>query len=286
MQASYRNPDERTGIYEVLEAAFPSIVSRIELARELGWEWEGTTTPFVSEVDGDVVAHVGVLETTLLVQGQRINIAGVHAVGCRPEFRKQGHMRTAMNDALAYVDSKNLPALLTCSVPAIYASFGFQPVQEHKAWFDKRSTPAAPKLQPLSTNSTHLQQLHQALLERAPISESWCVRDEGWLFGICEVFAAKGLGWIGTNNEMDLFVVSQIRDNVLHLYDVVAPEIPPLDEVIAKVPGTFAQVCVHFPTDRWEPPTRWELMPEDDVLMVRGNLPLPEIRCLPPTARW
>lgn len=286
MQASYQNPNEREEILQVLDAAFPSIVERIELAHSLGWNWEDCTTPFVSREEGEIVAHVGVLETKLRVNGEDLELAGVHAVSCKPEHRRKGHMRRAMTAALAYIDSKKLPSLLTCEKPELYTSFGFEAVSEHMSWVSSPSTKNQSLLQALENNASNLEVLQQALQARAPISETWCMRDQGWVFGICEVFCSKGLQRIQTNESKDLFVVSQNKDNALHLYDIVAKERPSFHEVISQVPGKFDQVCIHFPTQGWIEPESLESFPPDDVLMVRGNLPLAEVRCFPPTARW
>ena len=65
-----------------------------------------------------------------------------------------------------------------------------------------------------------------------------------------------------------------IDDGVLSLYDVVATDLPSLNELLAQVESRIDRVVFYFSPDRFdlecEPePHRWD----DGVLMVRGPFP-------------
>ncbi len=286
-RASYASRAGSRQILSVLESTWPGIAAGIAHAGELGWYWGEITTPFVSEEGGEAAAHVGVLRLELVVRGQRVSAAGVHAVCCRPGRRGQGHMRAAMEAALDHVDSLGLPALLVCEQPAIYERFGFARVPELRPWFKRPDITAGRPGKRVDMNrSADVAALRAGLRQRAPVSEHLAVVDPGWLFGICELFTAQSLRRVQRVEELGIWLVCEVKDRVLELYDVVGPLIPPLEALAPHLPGSFERVRAHFPADRLGVPDSLEPLPDDDVLMVRGELDLRGGVCLPPTARF
>lgn len=100
-------------------------VHAITRARAWGAEWCELSTPFVELVGRRVVAHVGVIELPLLLDGAHRRFAGIHAVCTDVSQRGRGRMRAAMTRALAHVDAHFDGALLWANDPAIYTRFGF-----------------------------------------------------------------------------------------------------------------------------------------------------------------
>lgn len=288
MQSTYE--DHRDAIYRIFDAAWTGLSSRIELARKFGWEWEQTTTPFLSFAGTQAVAHVGVLRVNLHLDGQDIPIAGIHAVCCLPEHRRKGHMREAMEAALAAIDERGQSALLTCGDPAIYEPFGFAKIHEHRALFARPDGPlASPAVQLDAQDPAQLEALHQRLRTRHPTSARFCVREPGWLFGICEVFSQRGLDRLHKLPDELGFAVYHIADETLELIDIIADEPLPLAQVVSHIPGPYKHIRVHFSADLMGTPTSLIPQEKDDVLMVRGPLgefDFPQLTCLPSTARW
>lgn len=286
-RASYASREGARAILSVLDSTWPGFAERIARAGALGWHWGEVTTPFLSEQDGEAVAHVGVLRLELLVRGERVPAAGVHAVCCRPSGRGQGHMRAAMEAALAHIDALGLPALLTCEEPAIYERFGFSPVQELRSWFRRPEITASRPGRRLDVDrSADVAALRAGLRKRTAVSERFAVVDPGWLFGLCELLSNKTLRRVRRIEELGVWVVCEVQDRVLELYDVVGPVIPPLEALTPHLPGSFERVRVHFPPDLLGVPDSVEPLPMDDRLMVRGALDLRGGICLPPTARF
>ena len=287
MPADYMNKSECEQIFSVLDATWPRIVPGIRTCAKLGWDWKQVTTPFVGRKDGEIVAHVGVLRSEMFMQGARLPIAGIHAVSCKPEYRGNGLMREAMEQALSYVDEIGQIALLTCSQPDIYTRFGFTAYPEHRGIYVRSSEgPVDQPLCPFLESGLPLSALQLELSARVPTSTRWSMVDSGAVFGICEYFEAGGLRRIHCDNEGKLFVVYEVHDGTLELIDVVTRELPELAQILRMIPERFSRVRCHFTVDTWEEPDEWEPLPSDDVLMLRGEGIVPAEICLPETARW
>lgn len=286
-RASYASREGARAVLSVLDSTWPGISASIAHAGSLGWFWGEVTTPFVSERGGEPVAHVGVLRVELVLRGERVRAAGVHAVCCRPTRRGEGHMRAAMEAALAHIDALGLPAILVCEEPGIYERFGFARVEELRSWFPRPEiTAGRPGRRLDAARPADVAALRAGLRNRAAVSERFAVVDPGWLFGLCELLNSESLRRVRRVEELGVWVVCEVRDRVLELLDVVGPVIPPLEALAPHLPSGFDRVRVHFPPDLLGVPDSVEPMPADDVLMVRGPLDLRGGICLPPTARF
>ena len=79
--------------------------------------------------------------------------------------------------------------------------------------------------------------------------------------------------------DLDAVLSLELGGGVLRLFDVVAREIPPLAEILARIPAAPARVEVYFAPDQLAAP---ELRAEPHVLhgsevfMVRGPFPEPK----------
>jgi len=260
-------------LYELLDAGFPGLKDSIRRMAPLGCEWSGTSTPFVA-YDGDrPIAHAGVLEIDLVVEGRPLRVPGIHAVCTHPDHRGRGHARSVIERALAHVDERYGTSILFADVPAMYERFGFRilPQSSFRAPVDPVA-PAAVPLRPCD-DVDHLQ---AALRDRAPVSERLGCVGSGYLFAADLVLTRLGLESVHYSADLDAYLVFRIQDGALTLYDVVAREIPPLREILARVGSPAQSVRFTFTPDRFDPPgLEVEPYPED-LLMVRG--PWPELR--------
>ena len=92
-----------------------------ERAGALGFRWADVSTPFV-RWDGDrAIAHVGVIEVPLVLEGQRVSVGSVHAVCTDPGLRGRGHCRALLEEALAFCDARYETVMLTTLIPDLYA---------------------------------------------------------------------------------------------------------------------------------------------------------------------
>jgi hypothetical protein len=74
--------------------------------------------------------------------------------------------------------------------------------------------------------------------------------------------------------ERDFLIVARRQEDTLHLDDVVGPELPELEEVLAAIPFRFERVIYGFTPDRLDPAAHAEPVPlEEGVMQVRGAWP-------------
>ncbi|MFC1573342.1 GNAT family N-acetyltransferase, partial [Candidatus Eisenbacteria bacterium] len=92
MKCSFSNDaDLKAGLFGLLDTVFPGVSGAAASAAALGGRWEAVSTPFVSTEDGRVISHIGLIELSLIVLGQRIRVGTVHAVATHPDYRRRGH---------------------------------------------------------------------------------------------------------------------------------------------------------------------------------------------------
>ncbi len=288
MHDLYADPAMRRHIAHLLDVVFGKLGERIAIAEGLGASWYEVSTPFVALSDGTPIAHVGVIEFPLVFEGERRTVAGVHGVCTHPDHRGRGHIRRLLRDALAHIDARGLAtAQLTTDSPGIFTSAGFRDAPMTR--FEIAPVPRRRDLPPLrkldAVNDADVALLWRLLGSRAPVSRRLGVVEPGWLLVINEVLVTAGLERIFVADDLDAALVCVLSDDTLRVYDVVAAELPPLDELLARLPLSHRRVELWFTPDRFDVDVRARHAETDDHLMVRGPYP-PESTAfyLPPTA--
>jgi GNAT superfamily N-acetyltransferase len=275
MHPDYNDPARRASLYRLFDRTWPGVVDKIALATRLGWCWDECTRPF-ARFDGDVaLAHVGVLDLDVLLADKAQRIAGIHAVCTDPDHRRKGHYRAVMEAALAYVDGRYETAKLSTTQPELYDSFGFRVVPQNRFRVDVGGDGG-------DARPARIERVHELLSRRRPTSRVFAARDRGWLFGIDEVLWSGGLGHLWQVDEV--VAAWATEGTTLHVYDILAAELPPLEDLLARAPWTFREAVLWFTPDLVAPnadPIAW---PEDDYLMVRGSWPIEVPHAVPPHA--
>lgn len=264
-------------VLELLATVFPGFREQERAARELGLRWEACSTPFVYRHHGRVVAHVGVLEVPLVMDGEEVTVGSVHGVATHPEYRRRSYYRAIMEELLPWCDARYPTLHLTTDNPEFFTPFGFRIVDEFRFEADVAGTPERRRAEPLPEPGT----LHRLLAERDPVSHVLGTRDRNvFLFNE----ARHALHYA---KDIDAVLSYDLVGERLVLMDVVATTMPSLAEITARVGGGFDHVEVHFAPDRLGAKLR--AVPEsteEDVLMARGPyLPAGRAFKLPLTVR-
>ncbi|BAZ17441.1 hypothetical protein NIES4071_93200 [Calothrix sp. NIES-4071] len=258
-------------LFNLLEIIFPGaeLTKLAEQARKLGAAWEEASTPFARfDEDGSLISHVGVLEIPMRLMGEDVIVGGVHAVCTHPNFRRRGYYREIMNEVLDYCDERYNTLVLTTSNPEYYQPFGFRFIQEHS--FIASVSPGGVNGMRLLdiTNTSDVKLLHRLLETRAPVSDIVGVVNEKPLFLVNE--ASRPLYYFP---DLDTIACMSIENNQLNLYDLVAPRIFPLQELIQRIPDNIESCSIYFSPERLN--TSAQALPErldgDSHLMVRGT---------------
>jgi len=238
------------------EAVWPGLPRRLEIAARCGWEWHRESEAFVDLEGGAPVAHAGVLAIPMVLSGERVTVAGIHAVGTHPDHRGRGHAHAAIAAAAAFARERFSAAQLTTGKPWLFAGHGFR---SHVLQSFTVPRPA-PSRRPLESGFRSLSPdvpsdvalLQRILPAREPVSLRVAAVDPGWLFGIDEVLATWGFARLAYAEDLDAVVAWEVQDGRLRLLDVAAARLPPLAELLARLPGEGERAALCFTPDRFE----------------------------------
>ena len=254
----------------LLSTAWERLPRCIAAAVDDGWHWDSMTEPFVVDLDGVPVAHAGVLIHPIRVAGRDCEVAGIHAVCTAPEHRRQGHARTVLREATQWIDEHGMLAKLHTAVPEVYEPHGFRSAPVHRFRVERAGGRNEP-----STRAPQLDDLRQRLARRTPVSDRFASRDPGWLFGIDLHLGRRDLSALHHLDALDVVVDWRVDDSgTLRIADLVADELPSLQELCAEAPPHRA-VELSFCPDLLAPEATPIVAPEEGVLMLRGDWPLP-----------
>ena len=253
-----------------------------ERADALGFRWTDVSTPFVRWGGDRAIAHVGVIEVPLLLEGRRVRVGSIHAVCTDPDLRRRGHCRALLEEALAFCDARYETAMLTTLIPDLYAKFGFRTLQEHtfvRALAAPRPARAASAPRGLSADAPDdVALLRRLLAERTPVSARVGSLEEGTVLVVALLLTWGDFSRVHHHEALDVVTVHEVHDRTLVLYDVVGRTVPPLERLTECIDAD--RVVVLFPPERlgegfvaepWDPARAKSLGYGDDtVLMVRG----------------
>ena len=261
----YLDPARRASLLRLLDDGFPGLPVRIAAAAAAGHRWEDVTEPFVAWDGAEAVGHVGVLAHRVQVAGAPTEVAGIHAVVTRSDRRRRGVARRLLDEAVAWADARFTLAKLGTDFPEVYAPHGFRALALHRFHVDHQGGEARGR--PLAASEWPW--LEALLGERAPVSHRLASLDPGWLVGIDLALQRRGLADLTLLEDLGAVVDWEVVDGVLRLHEVIARELPPLAELLARAPR-HRHVELHLCPDRLAPDARAEVMPEAGVWMFRG----------------
>lgn len=270
LQRSFsEDPTLNKRLFNLLETTFPGISRTAQHLRELGASWEAVSTPFIRFHDDIAVTHVGALEIPMLIMGQPVTVAGIHAVCTHPEFRRRGYFRNCMEAALNYCAPRYDTLILTTSQPQLYLPFGFRILDEHAFVTHCASTSHIDGFRVLNLQTfedRHV--LHRLLDERKPVSEVLGVMNEKAVF-----YFNEGNRPLHYAEDLDLLVVIEIEDTRLKLFDIVGKKICKLADVLERIPQRIEEIAIYFSPDHLDVDAQPfpHVLDEDSLLMVRGS---------------
>jgi predicted N-acetyltransferase YhbS len=267
------DPELHQSTLELLGRTWTKLPAAITRARAWGAHWCELSTPFVELAAGRVVAHVGVIELPLVLDGRRRRFAGIHAVCTEVSQRRRGHMRAAMTRALAHVDAHFDGALLWANDPTLYGRFGFV-AREEAMFVGPVRGGASEGVRPLSlADADDLALLRRHLDRRVPASVRSDVVDEtAPTLTLIDLALWQPGPSLAVVPDLDCIVVYAVRERFLDLYDVIAEQPVALGELASRLGAHIDTAIVHFTPDRLDAPQlRAEPTALIDTLMIRGE---------------
>jgi predicted N-acetyltransferase YhbS len=233
-------------LFDLLEVVFPGVRQIAQNARALGAPWESVSTPFLSFEGNRAVAHVGVIELSLVVLGQIVKVGALHGVATHPDCRRRGSYRRLMAEVLQYCANRSETQILTTEHPEYFTPFGFRVVPEHFFTVYCDASNGTEGFRVLNTHAADDVALLQRLLDtREPVSKVVGVLNGKAVF--CFNEGSRPLHYAA---DLDVIVCLELEKTRLTLFDIVGPTIPPLAAVLARIPQRVEQVAICFSPDR------------------------------------
>jgi predicted GNAT family acetyltransferase len=199
---------------------------------------------------GRVVAHAGVLRMPAIVDGRDVTVAGIHAVVVAPSHRGRGLAREVIEAALRTADAHAETTVLFTSIPGLYERFGFRVVPEFDVVIDRPGARAGHGARPVDLlDAAERAELRSIAAVRAPLDPRYGARDDGWLVVLDEVLGTGGrlhrLWWLPQRRGV---VAIEHWEDELVLLDVIAPQLPTLEEVLTAIPRPVRRLRLAVPT--------------------------------------
>jgi len=257
-------------LFDLLDSVFPGVRQVAQNARDLRASWESVSTPFVCFEQGRAVSHVGVIELSLVLQGDIVKVGSIHGVATLPNYRGRGLFRKAMEAALEHCASRYETLILTTEHPEYFEPFGFRVVREHLFTSEANSTGKADGFRLIDSKvDDDIVLLHRLLETRQPVSNVLGVVNEKAVF--CFNEGSRPLQYA---KDLDVIVCLEIEGTLLKLFDIVGPRIPTLAQILERLRQHVEEVEICFSPDRLEVEARVMpyLLDHDgpSYFMVRG----------------
>lgn len=276
-------PDKKLYL-NLLEESFPGIKANIIRCEKLGYSWD--SKPFVKEEKGEILSHVGFFEYPMLIEGQWCRAAALHAICTKATHRGLGFASELIQEALNHAKNHYEFVILFTEIPKFYEKLSFQYIQEYRFRLPCQRPKGSRSLRPVTLpqdRALFLGTFH----ERAPLSNRLWVKDNGAIASFNTLFATYPTFWsLYYSPAFNGFISYELKDKTLHLYDIIANEIPSLDLILEHLPSEIEEIYFYFSPDSLTDAAIPEpYLYDKGYLMVHGIWPGPKPFMIPPLSR-
>ncbi|MGN4443767.1 GNAT family N-acetyltransferase [Bacillus cereus group sp. MYBK79-1] len=263
---------EREQLFPLFEEVFEITIQTLNDFSERGY-WDDTYKALSFLHDDKAIANVAAFSLPLLVNGERINAAGIQSVMTHPNFRRQGLMTQLMSKMLEEIDKKCECILLFTEIPELYASFGFKVVQEYLMTipYDKKNNNDS-LLRKLDYYNEENRQLIQETIDSSQrLSNKFSTSNFQSSFYL-NMYDAKWNEKLYYSEKLDALIVYEVNNEKLKLFGVFAPVLPVLDEICGGISERFTEIEFYFSPDQLGiEDVQFTEVQSSKYLMVRSN---------------
>ncbi|MFO1259294.1 MAG: GNAT family N-acetyltransferase [Gammaproteobacteria bacterium] len=210
--------------------------------------WDRSSTPFVIKHNNEVIAHVGLLPFDFIIQENSFRAAALHGICTKNEFRRKGHFKQLMQEALDEVKQHFDFAFLFTDKPYLYEQFGFKVVKEYDfiyAYSKQNAQKNKSRILDLD-DPRDLLILQNHYQNRVPLSKMFSIVNE------ITVATLNALHMpVCYLEELDVLVVYQINDQILYVKDIIATKPCELDLILNCISNHHEKIVLQFIPDRF-----------------------------------
>lgn len=262
----------------LLEEVFPGMKSNISRCEILGFPW--ASRPFFKEENGEVLSYVGFLEYPVLIEDKWHKAGALHAICTKTTHRGRGLASQLIQEVLKWAKDQYEFVVLFTEIPKFYEQLSFKSIQEHRFHLSCRGSGGTKPLRPLTFPDDNDLFLH-CFQNRSSVSNRLWVKDNGTIASYNTLFATFPTYWsLHYSPAIGGILSYQIEGKTLHLFDIIASEIPSLDLILDHIPAAIDEVFFYFSPDLLANTTTAEPVSCEKknvdfsgYLMVHGNWP-------------
>ncbi|MDC2940697.1 GNAT family N-acetyltransferase [Bacillus cereus] len=241
---------KREQLFPLFEEVFGIPSQTLHDFSERGY-WDDTYKALSFLQEDKAIANVAVFSLPLLVNGERINAAGIQSVMTHPNFRRQGLMKQLMSKMLEEIDKKCECTLLFTEKPELYTSYGFKVVQEYLMTipYDKKNNNDS-LLRELDYYMEEDRKLiHETIDSSQRLSNTFSTLNFHPSFYL-NMYNSEWNEKLYYSEKLDALIVYEVDNEKLKLYGVFAPVIPVLDEICGEIAERFTEIEFYFSPDQ------------------------------------
>ncbi|ARJ22107.1 GNAT family N-acetyltransferase [Bacillus mycoides] len=263
---------KREQLFSLFEEVF-GITSQIlnDFSEKGYWDYTYKALSFIE--DDKVIANVAAFSLPLLINGEKINAAGIQSVMTHLNFRKQGLMTRLLNKMIKEIDKQFECAFLFTETPELYKSFGFQIVQEYLMTipYDNKYNKDS-ILRKLDFYNEEDRNLINEIIENSQrISNMFSTINYRSSFYL-KMYDLKWNEKLYYSKKLDAMIVYEVENEKLKLYGVFAPVLPILDELCEEISESFTKIEFYFCPDQLGiDDVQYTELQSSKYLMVRSN---------------
>ncbi|KGX83711.1 GNAT family N-acetyltransferase [Pontibacillus marinus] len=281
------NQSRREQLYPLFDTVFNIPVEAFRDFHSKGF-WDESYRPFTYFEEEKAVANVSLFHMEFLINGEKLGATGIQSVITHPDYRGKGLMKSLFREALAFIDQQGGPAFLMTSSPELYTPFGFESLEEYYFVRSYGHKPgSATQLQKVDIfNEEELATFRSMWEKRAPLSKEFMpLRYQSSFF--LNMYNPNLHELLYYCDSLDAYLVYDIEDGTLELFDIIADQIPDLEDICRAIPEPFENIALYFNPDQFEEGFEAVKYETVDHFMVRGAFDLEELKIkLPITAEF
>lgn len=245
---AFPNSIEKDIYLNFLEESFPNLKANIVRHCEtMGFQWE--SQPFFKKKGEGIVSHVGFLDYPILIEGRWYKAGILNAICTKMTERGQGLATELIQEVLHSAKMHYDFVVLFTEIPKFYEKLSFQFIQEYRFHLKCRHPKGSQPLISLSApKDVHL--FIKCFQNRVPNSNHLWVKDNGNITAFNALFAAYPNFWsLYYSPSLNGIFSYQLIDKTLHLFDIIADQIPPLESILAHLPTEIDEIYFYFSPD-------------------------------------
>ncbi len=240
MEANYRQKN-------LFDEAFPGLTTAIARAKQVGYPW--VSTPFIKEIQGNPVSHVGLLDYPVFINGKKHLMGALHAICTKATHQGKGFATACIQEAIAWAKDRYECLLLFTEIPKFYEKLSYKPIQEHRFHLQIQRPKGHYELISLVTPQDDALFV-RCFRERSSPSDHFWMQDNGQIASFNTLFATYPTFWsLYYSPIFDGILSFKIQDKTLHLFDVIARKLPSLDLILAHLPSVIEEIYFYFSPD-------------------------------------